>query len=88
MSSPKGRLTPAQLQLCRDMEAAHGIARNTTRCRILLGWPEGRLHEQPVRDPARNNRTRRKTTFKPSPTHAWRAWRGPDHLRRPTTPRT
>lgn len=78
-----GKLNPHQLQLCRDMEAQHGIARGTTRYRILLGWPEGRLHEQPVTDPARNARTRRITpACTPKPTHAWRTWNGPDHLRR------
>jgi hypothetical protein len=67
------------------MEAQHGIQRGTTRCRILLGWPEGRLHEQPVRDVKRCAQSRRRTpACKPKPTHAWRTWTGPEHLRRPT----
>lgn len=82
MSTPRGTLTPEQRKLCRDMRDRHGIALNTTRTRILLGWPVGRLHEQPVRDPARNNRTRRTPQAKPKPGHPWARWRGPDEQRR------
>lgn len=86
MNRHTGRLTSEQLQLCRDMEQRHGIARSTTRARILSGWPVGRLHEQPVRDPRRDALTRRRTpACKPKPDHPFRIWRGPEHLNRRNT---
>ena len=76
---PKERpLTPEELALSRRLLAEHGIGMDVTRRRILSGWPVGRLHEQPVRDPSRNARTRRQTpACKPKPGHVWRRWVGP-----------
>lgn len=83
MSGTRGTLTKEQRQLCADMERLHGIKRDTTRCRILLGWPVGRLHEQPVTDPVRAARTRRYTTkCIPRADHPLRKWNGPEHLNR------
>lgn len=81
------RLTAKQLELVRRMKREHGINPETTRSRILLGWPEGRLHEQPITDPKRSAQTRRRTpSQKPKPDHWWRRWRGPEALNRSKKP--
>lgn len=73
----KGTLTAAQRALVRQMRDQHGIDEQTTRHRILRGWPEGRLHEQPIRDASRCAKTRRYTpACRPKPNHAWRRWVG------------
>lgn len=86
MSNPTGCLTTEQRQLCRDMQRQHGIPRDTTRRRILLGWPVGRLHEQPVTDRERAAKSRRHTAkCVPRPDHPLRRWNGPEHLNRRNT---
>lgn len=83
MSTLRGNLTPEQRQLCRDMRDKHGIDLKTTRCRILLGWPVGRLHEKPVTDRERAAKTRRHTPkCIPRADHPLRKWNGPEHLNR------
>lgn len=80
-------LTAKQRELIRRMRDEHGIHPETTRARMKRGWPEGRLHEQPVHDRKRCAQTRRQTpAMKPKPNHAWRKWRGPEHLNRKLNP--
>lgn len=78
-------LTEDERALVRRIHADHGIAADVTRRRIIAGWPEGRLHEQPIRDPVRSARTRRTTpACKPKPGHHWRRWNGPPEQARKT----
>lgn len=80
-------LTKAERALVHAMHDKHGIAPATTRYRIRVGWPEGRLHEQPILDPKRNAQTRRQTPkMRPKPNHAWRKWRGDPKDNKRTTP--
>lgn len=74
-------LTPEQRALVLRMRAEHGIAPETTRSRIIAGWPVERLHEQPIKDPKRSAQTRRYTpACRPKPNHTWRRWNGPPEL--------
>lgn len=57
------------------VDAVHertGIPKDTLRRRVRLGWPDGRLHEQPISDPKRAAQTRRYTpACRPKKSHPW-----------------